>query len=104
LPVLGHAYRLAGQYEEAIEALESWRVRANPRSELPYVMLAFTYVEAGREEDAQAAVAEILKRKPKASIEGYAKSKFFAYKNPAEIKRVLESLRKAGLPETPILF
>ncbi len=103
LPVLGHAYRLAGQYKEAIEALESWRIRANPRSELPYVMLAFTYVEAGREEDAQDAVAEILKRKPKASIEGYAKSKFFAYKDPAEIERALDSLRKAGLPESPPL-
>ena len=101
LPVLGHAYRLTGQYKEAIDALESWRTRANPRSELPYVMLAFTYVEAGRGEEAGVAVAEILKRKPKASIEGYAKSKFFAYKDPAEIDRVLNSLRKAGLPESP---
>ncbi|MEJ2235257.1 MAG: tetratricopeptide repeat protein [Syntrophobacterales bacterium] len=103
LPVLGHAYRLTGQYKEAIDALESWRDRANPRSELPYLMLAFTYVEAGRKEDANKAVEEILKRKPKASIEGYAKSKFFAYKDPTEIKRALESLRKAGLPESPPL-
>ena len=97
LPVLGHAYRLTGQYKEAIDAMESWRTRANPRSELPYVMLVFTYVEAGRMEDAQIAVAEILKRKPKASIEGFAKSKFFAYKDPAEIKRALDLLRKAGM-------
>jgi len=103
LPVLGHAYRLTGQYKEAIDALESWRERANPRSELPYLMLAFTYAEAGREEDANKAVVEILKRKPKASIEGYAKSNFFAYKDPAEIKRALDSLRKAGLPESPPL-
>jgi TolB-like protein/class 3 adenylate cyclase/Tfp pilus assembly protein PilF len=103
LPVLGHAYRLTGQYKEAIDALERWRDRANPRSELPYLMLAFTYVESGREEDAHAAVGEILKRKPTASIEGYAKSKFFAYKDPAEIKRALDSLRKAGLPESPPL-
>jgi TolB-like protein/Flp pilus assembly protein TadD len=66
-------------------------------------MLAFTYVEAGREEEAGVAVAEILKRKPTASIEGYAKSKMFAYKNPFEIERVLDSLRKAGLPESPPL-
>jgi tetratricopeptide (TPR) repeat protein len=31
LAVLGHAYRLTGQYEEAITLLESWRARANPR-------------------------------------------------------------------------
>jgi predicted Zn-dependent protease len=98
LPVLGHAYRLTGQYKEAIDALESWRTRANPRSELPYLMLAFTYAEAGREEDAHKAVKEILKRKPEASIEGYTKAKMFPYKDPAEIKRVLDSLRKAGLP------
>jgi len=103
LPVLGHACRLAGRYKEAIDALETWRVRANPRSELPYVMLAFTYVEAGQTEDARIAVEEILKRKPRASVEGYAKSKFFAYKDPAETKRALESLRKAGLPEAPSL-
>jgi len=99
LAVLGHAYRLTGQYEEAITSLESWRARANPRSALPHLFLAFTYEEAGRGEEAQAAVAEVLKRKPKASIKGYAKSKLFPYKDPADIERVLDSLRKAGLPE-----
>jgi adenylate cyclase len=99
LAVLGHAYRLTGQYEEAITSLESWRARANPRSALPHLFLAFTYEEAGRGEEAQAAVAEVLKRKPKASIKGYAKSKLFPYKDPADIERVLDSLRKAGMPE-----
>jgi adenylate cyclase len=99
LAVLGHAYRLTGQYEEAITLLESWRARANPRSALPHLFLAFTYEEAGRGEEAQAAVAEVLKRKPKASIKGYAKSKLFPYKDPADIERVLDSLRKAGMPE-----
>jgi adenylate cyclase len=103
LPVLGHAYRLTGQYEEAIAFLESWRDRENPRSTLPHLLLAFTYVEAGRGEEAQIAVAEVLKRSPKASIKGYAKSKLFAYKDPAEIERVLDSLRKAGLPDKPPL-
>jgi len=99
LPVLGHAYRLTGQYEEAIALLESWRARENPRSTLPHLFLAFTYAEAGRGEEAQIAVAEVLKRNPKASIKGYSKSKLFAYKDPAEIERVLDSLQKAGLPE-----
>jgi adenylate cyclase len=103
LPVLGHAYRLTGRYKEAIDALESWRTRANFRSELPYLMLAFTYAEAGRKEDAHKAVKEILKRKPEASIEGYTKAKMFPYKDPAEIKRIIDSLRRAGLPETPSL-
>jgi adenylate cyclase len=99
LPVLGYAYRFTGQYEEAIALLEMWRARANPRSALPYLFLAITYEEAGRGEEAQIAVAEVLKRKPKASIAGYLKAKTFPYKDPAEIERVIDSLRKAGLPE-----
>jgi len=103
LAVLGIAYRITGQYEEAIALLESWRARANPRSALPYLCLAYTYVEAGRGEEAQVAVAEVLKRKPKASIAGYLKANTFPYKDPADIERVIDSLRKAGLPDKPPL-
>jgi len=99
LAVVGIAYRFTGQYEEAIDALEAWRARANPRSALPYLSLAYTYVEAGRGEEAQIAVAEVLKRKPKASITGYLKANTFPYKYPADIDKVVASLRKAGLPE-----
>jgi adenylate cyclase len=37
LAVLGIAYRITGQYEEAITSFESWRARANPRSALPHL-------------------------------------------------------------------
>jgi adenylate cyclase len=103
LAVLGIAYRLTGQYKEAITLLESWRARANPRSAVPHLYLAFTYEEAGRGEEAQVAVAEVLKRKPKASIAGYLKANTFPYKDPADIERVIDSLRKAGLPDKPPL-
>jgi adenylate cyclase len=99
LPVLGIAYRFTGQYEEAIDALESWRARANPRSALPHLFLAIFYVEAGRGEEAQVSVAEVLKRNPKASISGYLKAKTFPYKDQADIDKVVDSLRKAGMPE-----
>ena len=103
LPVLGMAYRFTGQYEKAIDAMASWRARANPRSALPHLFLAIFYVEAGRGEEAQLAVSEILKRKPKASIAGYLKAKTFPYKDQADIDKVVDSLRKAGLPEEPPL-
>jgi adenylate cyclase len=48
-------------------------------------------------------VAEVLKRKPKASIAGYVKANMFPYKDPADVERVRDSLRKAGLPEEPPL-
>jgi adenylate cyclase len=99
LPILGLSYRLTGQYEEAISALEGWRDR-KAKGMLPHIVLAFTYV-AGREEDAYAAVAEALKQNSKASIKGYAAT--IPYKDPAEIERIKDSLRKAGLPETPAL-
>jgi adenylate cyclase len=100
LPILGLSYRLIGQYEEAISALEGWRDR-KAKGMLPHIVLAFTYVEAGREEDAQTSVAEALKQNPKASIKGYAAT--IPYKDPAEIERIKDSLHKAGLPETPAL-
>ena len=100
LPILGLAYRLTGQYDEAIAVLEGFRVRKDSGM-LPHIVLAFTYVEAGREEDARASVAEALMQNPKASIEGYAAT--IPYKDPAEIERVKDSLRKAGLPESPPL-
>jgi len=75
--------------------MEQWTHRS-PHSMLPHMILAFTYIEAGREEDAHAAIEEVLKRNPKASIKGYAAT--IPYKDPAEIERVKDSLRKAGLP------
>ena len=98
LPVLGLAYRLTGQYEEAIAAMEEWRTRT-PHATLPHLILAIIYVETGQKEKAETAVAEVLKRNPKASIKWYAKTNTFPYKDPTEIERVLYSLRKAGLPE-----
>jgi adenylate cyclase len=100
LPILGLSYRLTGQYKEAIAALEGFRDR-KAKGMLPHIFLAFTYIEASREEDAHAAVAEALKQNPKASVSGYAAT--IPYKDPAEIERVKNSLRKAGLPETPPL-
>jgi hypothetical protein len=44
-------------------------------------------------------VAEVLKRNPKASISGYLKAKTFPYKDQADIDKVVDSLRKAGMPE-----
>jgi TolB-like protein/cytochrome c-type biogenesis protein CcmH/NrfG len=99
LGVLGMAYRFTGQYKEAIAATEKWRTR-NPRATLPYLFLAIFYVETGQKEKAETSVAEVLKRNPKASIKWYAKkTNTFPYKDPDEIERVLDSLRKAGLPE-----
>ena len=68
-----------------------------PNSPFAYLFLAITYGEAGREEDAWAAVKELRKRHPKFSVRRVAKAILF--KNPAETERIVERLRRLGLPE-----
>ena len=49
------------------------------------------------EEDAKAEAAEVLRIDPKFSLESYRKGRL--YKNPEDLDRVIDALRKAGLPE-----
>jgi adenylate cyclase len=56
--------------------------------------MAISYIRLGREEEARAAAAEILRINPKFSLELYAKALPFT-KPVAE--RIVADLRKAGL-------
>jgi adenylate cyclase len=93
---LGYAYRSMGRYKEAIAAFERARAR-NPKSKLPYIWLAMTYGDAGLMKKARKATQEILKGNSKFSSKEFVKT--LDYKDPAENKRALASMRKAGLPE-----
>ena len=57
--------------------------------------LAVIYSELGREAEAQAATAEILRISPNFSLEGYKQR--LPYKDPAVLERQIAALRKAGL-------
>ena len=94
--IVGSANRFQGNYDEAINAFEQERDRT-PNSARPYIWLASTYAEAGREEAARTAAKELLTRNPKFSVKQFAK--FQAWKNPEDLERILDGLRKAGLPE-----
>ena len=94
LASLGIAYQMTGQYDEAIEAFRGCLER-NPEHVPSYIHLVIAYSQLNRLEEAQALVPEILKRRPNFSLKKYAKSLF--YKDPAEIERMLDALRKAGL-------
>jgi adenylate cyclase len=93
---LGVAYRLTGNYDEAIAAFEKRRER-NPDSMVVHLGLALVYAEVGREEEARAAAAEVLKRSPTFSLAKISKG--LPYKDPAEAEQILAALRKAGLPD-----
>jgi adenylate cyclase len=91
---LGQAYRLTGRYEDAIPVLK--RASAlNPNFLLDHFNLAVTYRELGREGEARAEVAELLRLSPTLSVEGLRQS--LPYKDPAILERALTALRKAGL-------
>ena len=93
---LGRAYRLVGREDEAITTLGRAKERT-PGNWMAPVELVVIHSEAGRQADAGAEVAYILKIKPDATVRGLAK--MLLYKDPKERERVLAALRKAGLPE-----
>jgi len=93
---LGTAYRDIGRYEEAIVQLKK-AINLTPDSLYPHTALAATYSLSGRDKEARAEVSEVLRIQPKISLKRLAKQ--VAYKNQADIDRLINALRKAGLPE-----
>jgi len=91
---LGHAYFLTGQYEEAVAALKRV-VNLNPNFWPSHVYLAASHIELGREEEARAEAAEVLRISPSYSQEAWRQR--LPYKDQAVLERLLDSLRKAGL-------
>jgi adenylate cyclase len=93
LNFLAVAYRDSGQYEKAIEASKK-ALQQEPNYQFPYIHMAVSYVRLGREEEARAAAAELLRVNPKFSLERYAK--ILPFTKPVT-DRVVGDLRKAGL-------
>jgi adenylate cyclase len=92
--VLGTAYRLMGRYEEAIAAYKK-ALTHNSNYSPAHQFLAAIYSELGREEEARAEVAEVLRISPNFSLEVLRQR--LPYKDPADLERLLDGLRKAGL-------
>jgi adenylate cyclase len=90
---LGLAYASMGQYEEGIAWCEK-AVRQEPDSLFARIMMTVVYSYSGRNEEARAEAAEVLRLNPKFSLEKYEK-KFSEH--------MISALRKAGLPNKPSL-
>ena len=85
---------MAGQYEHAIEAY----MQANHRSSdnlFVWQGLATAYILSGREEEARAAAANVIKIDPKFSLDYF--SKMLPYKNQTDLECEINALREAGL-------
>ena len=101
---LGEALTMAGHYEEAISVNQQLLERSQ-KEKAPFwavaahSWLAIGYSMVGRKEEARYHVAEGLKADPYWSLE--LEQQIYSYKNPADMERQLDALRKVGLPEHP---
>jgi adenylate cyclase len=90
----GEALRNTGRFEEAVSALKK-ALQFAPDNILAHVHLASTYSLMGREKEARAEAAEVLKLDPKFSLDNFASS--IPYKDQARTNLIIDALRKAGL-------
>jgi len=90
----GHALRMTGKFEEAVSAYRK-SLQRSPDNILTHISLAATYSLMGREKEAQAEAAEIIRINPKFSLDLFAKRQ--VYKDQSETDKLVNALRKAGL-------
>jgi len=91
---LGLSYCYMEQYDDAILWCEK-AVRREPDSLVARIMMTVVYSLSGREEEARAEGAQVLRIQPKFSLEKFEKK--VTYKNPDDKERFIGALRKAGL-------
>ncbi len=90
------SYGFTGRYQEAIK-LAKRAVQEKPNDLVSHLTLAGIYSLAGREDEARAEAAEVLRINPKYSLKYLAKT--LSYKNEVDKELILDALRKAGLPD-----
>jgi len=86
--------RDARRFEEAVSAFKK-AIQLTPDDIIAHYGLAATYIMMGREEEARAEAAEVLRINPKFSVDSYVK--ILPYKDQSETDKVVNALRKAGL-------
>ena len=92
----GQAYYQLQRYEEAENVLKR-RIFRTPETDASRVLLAATFGQTGRLDEAREQWREVLRVNPAYSLEH--RRKVLPYKNPADFETVVDGLRKAGLVE-----
>ena len=80
--------------ESSAKQICQWRA---PNAFANHVHLAALYVLLDRQEEARAAAKKVLELYPNFSVERVSKTSPF--KNQADLKLVVDAMRKVGLPE-----
>ena len=88
------SYARIGQYQEALSWCEK-AVRQEPNDLLAHIMMTVVYSWSGREKEARAEAAEVLRIQPKFSREKFAQK--LGNKDQEYIERFVGALRQAGL-------
>ncbi len=94
--VLGYAHFTQGRYQAAIEGFTR-AIERNPGAQRTHMWLAASYALSGQLEEAQWEVQEVLALDPEFSLTRISQA--VPYKDPAHLERLVDALRKAGLPE-----
>jgi adenylate cyclase len=89
------ACRKARRYEEAVAVCRQL-IQREPNYIYPHLTLAATFAETDKMEEARAEIREVLRINPSYTLKIVPRS--FPWKDQAEIDRLIDSLRKAGLP------
>ena len=82
---------------EIIRSVLKKALHYQPDLLIVHVRLAVCYAALGREEEAHAEAAEVLRLNPKFSVTNYTKR--LSDKDKAAKERYIDALRKAGLPD-----
>jgi adenylate cyclase len=90
----GHALLYAGRFEEAVSAYKK-TLQLAPDNSAAHFMLAVTYSMMGRDKEARAEAAEVLRLNPKHSLDYTAK--ILPYKDQSHTDKIINAARKAGL-------
>jgi adenylate cyclase len=90
----GEVLRDTGRFEEAVSAYKK-AIQLAPDNITAHIHLTTTYIWMGREKEARAEAAEVLRINPKFSVDSHAN--MLSFKDQSVNDRVVAALRKAGL-------
>jgi adenylate cyclase len=93
---LANAFHSLERYDEAIAAYRR-TISRNPDFVYTHAQLASVYAQLGRMEEAKSEAAEALRMDPSWSVQRVAQR--LPFKDTAALARLVEGMRKAGLPE-----
>lgn len=98
----GIVFFIDGQFERSVDAFSRARV-AHSNSEPLWTYLAAAHAQLGQTDEAKEALEGLLKIFPNLSIE-YYRTRDAYFRRPEDLKRLLDGLTAAGLPEWPYAF